>query len=485
MTACSTEPAAEDTAGAATALPQLPVTTASAEARADYLSGLEANDVGRLVEAHEHMLAAVAADPDFAMGHLGAAFTANSLEAFSSHLQMAVDHAAGASEAEQAMIASFQKGFARDYEGQLAEAQRLAQLAPDAPRAWLQVAAAQSALGRFEDERATAMKIVALDPTFVPAYARLGNSYLFSEPRDFSKAEEMMNEIVELEPNEPNAYDLLGDVHRAQGNLEAARADYTHAAELDPTSGSALQQRGHVNSFLGNYDEARADYQASMDLSDAETAANFAVYKALVSIHAGDPKAAIAELEQQVTDIAAMEVEGARSLKINALSNIWTIAVDQGMADVATSAFERMRELMMAQADEVGTEEFRRGQEATLAYFEGMMAAHAGQTELATSKADEYMSLVEADTDPNKNRPAHEVMGLAALMNKDYDEAVAQYEQTDPADIYARYHLGLAYEGAGNAEAAQAIFDDVAKHNFNFAGYALIRKDVLARASAS
>ena len=44
-------------------------------------------------------------------------------------------------------------------------------------------------------------------------------------------------------------------------------------------------------------------------------------------------------------------------------------------------------------------------------------------------------------------------------------------------------HLGLAHEGAGNAEAAQAIFQDVAGHNFNFAQYALIRKEAMEKAA--
>ena len=140
---------------------------------------------------------------------------------------------------------------------------------------------------------------------------------------------------------------------------------------------------------------------------------------------------------------------------------------------------------MAVQSDEVGTEEFRRGQEAQLVYYEGMLTARSGETELANEKAEEYMTLVAADTDPNKNRPAHEIMGLAALMDGDFEAAVGHYEQTDPANIYARYHFGLALEGAGEAEAAQAIFDDVAKYNFNFVGYAVIREDTLAKASVS
>ena len=81
---------------------------------------------------------------------------------------------------------------------------------------------------------------------------QLGNSYLFNEPRDFDRALESMETLVALLPDEPISHDLLGDVHRARGNLEGARDAYTRAAELDPENGLPMQQRGHVNSFLGN-----------------------------------------------------------------------------------------------------------------------------------------------------------------------------------------------------------------------------------------
>lgn len=463
---------------------KMPMTTDSEEAKASMMQGLEASDLGRFEDARSAFQEAVAADPEFAFGYLALATSANSYAEFVENLGRAAENAAGASEAEQAWIAVVQKNFADDFEGALAEAKRAADLVPDSPRAWQQVAFSHANLGDFAEERATAERIIEQHPGFLPAYAQLANSYMFNEPRDFAKAEGYVESVLALAPNEQNSHDLMGDVHRAQGNLEAALADYTRAAELAPADGSPLQQRGHVNSFLGNYDDARADYDAAMGLVPPQTAANFGMWRTLVSVYEGQPEAAIAEFEERLGGIDAMGLSDPYSPKIQYLNNIWAIATHNGMNDVAADAIARGRELRMARIEATGAEEDRSDQEAALAWQAGMLAATSGDAAGAAAKAEEYMALVADDADPRKNEPAHEILGRAALAGGDYEKAVEHYEQTDPADVYAKYHLGLACEGAGDTERAQAIYSDIANYNFSNVGYALIRADALAKASS-
>ncbi|MGB6364232.1 MAG: tetratricopeptide repeat protein, partial [Thermoanaerobaculia bacterium] len=485
LAACGQQPAAEQEAApemaaeATEVVMVVPMTTSSDVAREHFLDGLAASDMGRGEDAREHFQLAVEADPDFALAHWGMAINAPSLEGFTNNLQKANELAEGASDAEKLLIVSLQKGFENDLEGQLELSEQLVEMLPDSPRARLTLAFAQANLGRYEDQRATAMKAIELAPEFVPAYAQLGNSYVFNEPRDFTKAEEYMRKVVELAPDEQNSYDLLGDVYRAQGNLAEARDSYTRAAELDPTNGSPLQQRGHVNSFLGNWEEARADYDAAMDLSDPDTRAGFGTWRAYVSIYEGNPEAAVAELNDLAATVDQMDIPAPRSVKINALGDVAAIAAHTGMFDVAESALERRRTLAMEQAEEVGTEEFRRNQEAAVAYFDGMLAARKGEFGNAVAKAEEYMAIVEPNANPRKNESAHEVMALAALLQDDYEGAVEHYLQTDPSDVYAKYHLALAYKGAGEDEKAQELLKEVADYNFNAVGYALVREQAV------
>lgn len=459
----------------------LPVTTSSDDARNHFLQGMRAMDMGRFVAAHAHFLRAVEADTAFAHAYLNAANTAPSLDAFRSNLARAAAHEASATETERLLIEITQAGFANDLERQLQLATRLVELQPNSPRAWLALASVQQGRANHTAARTSAMKAAELSPRFAPAYVFLGNSYLFNEPRDLPKAEESMQQVVEAEPEEEQSHDLLGDALRAQGKLEEARAAYTRSAELDRTSGLALQQRGHVNSFLGDYAAARADYDSAMALGKANERPEYATYRAFVSVHEGSPPAAIQELNALVDAIDGMGIPEPTGLKVNALTNLVTIALHTGDFTAAEQAMERRAALMRQQADQVGTDEYRRAREANIAYYHGMLAAHTGDYARAAELADECARLVEPDANPRKMEPVHEMRGFTSLQQGSYPEAIAHFRQGNLDDPYTKYHLALAYEGAGNTTDAKRLFGELATYNFNDVTVALVRTEAMEK----
>ncbi len=92
------------------------------------------------------------------------------------------------------------------------------------------------------------------------------------------------------------------------------------------------------------------------------------------------------------------------------------------------------------------------------------------------------MTIVEPSTDPEKNEPAHALLGYTHLWQGNYDEAVTHFEQANPNNIYVNYHHALALEGAGRQEEAEQLFQKVANWNFNSASLALVRADAIAKA---
>ena len=466
---------------------KLPATTSSDSARTHYQQGWDAFDMFRLNDANMHFMQAIAADPPFAMAHLMAAMTANSTEEFAKHLGHAVDRATGASRGEQLMIEAIQKGFAGDQQGQLASLIELTQLHPDSPRALQFLATTQTNQNDIDGARATLARAIELDPHLATVHMQAGNNYLFQEPKDFATAESHFQMAVDLAPDEPNPHDLLGDVHRAQGKLQAAYDDYTKAAELAPEMGSPLQQRGHVNSFLGNYDEARADYTRSAELEDARGTnfgPGFLMYRAFVNLYEGDPDAAITELRELAAGIDATEMKGGSDLKINALTSAAQIATHYGNADVASELIGEVAELMRQQADVVGTEQFRHAQEANIAYLEGMLAARMGDTEAASAKAAEFREHVAGNTNPRKLERMHEIMGMRDFYQDEFATAAGHLAQGDVVNNeYIKYYLALSNQAAGNEEEADKLFDELAVWNFNDVAYAMTRGDILVRAS--
>ncbi len=97
-----------------------------------------------------------------------------STEEFNAALRGGQQGAARASEGER-MLLEFNKLFLdNNFNAQLEIAQQLTQKYPDSPRAWMQLAAAQAALNKFAEQRATLEKVIALAPDFSPGAVHPG-----------------------------------------------------------------------------------------------------------------------------------------------------------------------------------------------------------------------------------------------------------------------------------------------------------------------
>ncbi len=462
-----------------------PITTSSPAARNQYLEGQRELDLGRFIDANTHFKAAVAADPNFAFAYVNVANTANSLDEFKTNLALAEQHAAGASEAERLQIQMVRKGYDNDLQGQLALGQQLVQKYPDSPRAWLALAGAQIALNKNGDARASITKALAIAPKMYAAHATVGNDYIFGEPRDFTKALAHMQDAEALAPNESNAHLLVGDAYRAQRNLQKARDEYARGHELDPKSGVLLVKLGHADTFLGNYVAARADYDSGMAVGRANEKAAYAPFRAYVSVYAGDPAAAITELNDLVASVDGMGVPDPKANKVAALTNVVVIATHTKNRAAAEQALKQLEPLLMQQADEGGNPAFKRGQQAQIAYLEGWTAARRGDYTAAQKQADRINELLAPDANPRKLEPMHQLEGFIALYQSKYPDAAAHFRQGNLLDPYIKYQLAVATEGGGDAAQAKKLFREIADYNFNALGFALVRKDAQQKAGGT
>src|SRR6266567_795813 len=437
-----------------------PITTSSAEARAHFLEGLREFDLGRLIDANVHFKAAVAADPGFAFAYLNVANTANSLDEFKTNLALAEQNAAGASEAERLQIQMTRKGFDNDLAGH------------------------QGALNENADARESMAKALELSPKLYVAHVIMGNNYIFGEPRDFTKALGHMQAAEALAPDESNAHMFVGDAYRAQKNLEKAREEYLRGHVLEPRNAVLLVKAGHANTFLGDYAAARADYDSAMAVGRANEKAAYAPFRAYVSVYAGDPAAAIDELNRLVASVDGLGVPDPKTNKVAALTNVVVIATHTRNRAAAEQALKQLEPLLMQQADEAGNPAFKRGQQAQIAYLEGWTAARRGDYASAQKQADRITQLLAPDANPRKLEPMHQLVGFIALYQGKYTEAATHLRQGNLLDPYIKYQFAVATEGAGDAARAKKLFREIADYNFNALGFALVRKDAQQKAGA-
>jgi tetratricopeptide (TPR) repeat protein len=205
-------------------------------------------------------------------------------------------------------------------------------------------------------------------------------------------------------------------------------------------------------------------------------------FRAYVHVYEGNPAAAEAELEQMGASIDGMNIPNAVGSKIGVYTAQATIALHNRHLDVAQRAVDRLRELFRQQAEASRSDSFRRGNEANIAYWEGYLAARRGDFATTRAKAQEIMRLRAPDQDPRKNELAHELLGMADLLEGNHASAVNHFSQANPNDIYVAYHRGLALEGAGRSAEAKPFFKRVAGWNFNGPETALLKKDAARRA---
>lgn len=461
----------------------VPVTTASTEALELFLEGRQAMEIGRESEAHELFQQAVELDPGFSYAHLSLAFTAASAREFADHLGRARAHLEGKSDGERILVEITETYFDNDSEKRLGLARSLVEHYPEGPRAQLMLAGIQTDQNQDAAARESIERATLLDDSLLAAHYAAWRSYLFDEPTDFARAERAMWRCLELDPEEAKPYENLGDVYRAMGDLERAAEVYQRAVEKDPSLTVAHVKQGHVASFLGRFDEARAAYDAALEAARDQTRITYANYRAFTHLHAGDPRAALDELSGliELADTLGLSADKVLGAKIFTLTNQATIALHHGLEDDAENILETLAGAMRANSESVGDGDFTRLQEANILLWQSQLEARRGDAETALALAEEHRALLADDRNPRRFEGYHGLLGLIALLDGRNAEAVEHLEQSDLGRIYVKYHLALAAEGAGQTERARKLFREVAEWGFNSVGYALVRRDALAR----
>ncbi len=464
---------------------EIPI-SASDEAMELIEEGLYLSDVGRGVAAHDKFMAAIETDPSSVAAHLNRAVNALSFQEFQQALD-AADAAENGNDGERKRVEVLRSFLTNDTQQGVNSAEELVAMYPNSPRALVVLAGMQSGNNDNEAARANYEKALDLDPNFAAALFGIANNYLFTEPKDFAKAEEWAQKAINAYPTEAKGHEVMGDIKRAQNDLDAALASYNKVSELDPTLELGHHKRGHVNSFLGNIDDARTAYSQAIDIAPVETKANYAVFRAFTRIHEGDHDAAIQELVGIANglDEYGTPKGQAKGVRVFALNSAAQVALHSGKMRRAERLIERRNKIAMAIAEDVGTEDAERLQKVGCHQWDGLLAAYSGDADAAAAAAAEMETLVADDDNPRKMEGAHYVLGMAALESGDYAAAVGHLRQADYRNnMYVRYNLALAEEGAGNGEEAARMFDEIGRFNFNSVGFALVGRDAAARAAA-
>jgi tetratricopeptide (TPR) repeat protein len=448
---------------------KVPVTTSSEAARKEFLEGRDLAERLLIQDSIQHFDKALTLDSSFAIAELNRANVSPTAKEFFDHLKKAVSLSDKASNGERLLILGNEAGANTNAAKQKEYLEQLVAAYPNDERAHFNLGGYYFGQQEFPQAIEHYKKATALAPNYSPAYNILG--YAYRQNADYANAEQAFKKYIELIPKDPNPYDSYGELLLKMGRFDEAIAQYQKALAIDPNFINSYQGIAAALMYSGKPDEAAAELQKITDKARSDGERRTALFgMTVLNVDSGKMDKALEEVDKQyalgekTNDIPAMV--GDLQLKAN-------ILVETGKYDEAKSLYERALKM---------TEDSNLSQEikdnTRLFQHYNLARVALGKKDYATAKAEaaEFTKGTEAARNPAQIRQAHELTGMIALEEKDYDKAIAELQQANQQNPYDLYRLCQAYQGKGDGEKAK----DACKKAADFNGlpqlnYAFIR----------
>lgn len=437
---------------------KLPVTTSSEEARKEFLQGRDLAERLLLQDSIQYFDKALSLDPNFAYAELGRANSSPSAKEFFDHLKKAVSLADKASEGEKLLILATEAGANANVAKQKEYLDKLVAAYPNEERARFNLGGYYFGQQDYAKAIEQYKKATELNPTYTPVYNILG--YAYRQNGDYVNAEQSFKKYIELIPNDPNPYDSYAELLLKMGKYEDSIVQYRKALSIDSNFVNSHFAIAAALSYLGKPDEAAAELQKITDGARSDGERRLALFgQTVVAVDSGRMDKALEAIDKEyavaekINDVAAMSGD---------LQTKGAILVEMGKYAEAKAEFERI--LKMTEGSNLSPEI---KENTKLFNHYNLTTVAVGMKDYTTAKAEaeEFRKGAEASRNPQQVRQAHELVGLIALAEKDYDKAIAELQQASQQNPQNLYRLCQAYQGKGDAAKAKEMCAKAAGFN--------------------
>jgi tetratricopeptide (TPR) repeat protein len=444
-------------------------TTASDEARKEFLQGRDLAERLLIQDSIQHFDKAISLDPNFALAHLNRANVSPTAKEFFEHLKHAVSLSDKASDGERLLILGTEAGANGNAAKQKETLEKLVAAYPNDERARFTLGGYYFGQQDFDSAILHYKRATELAPKYSPAYNILG--YALRQKENYAEAEQSFKKYIELIPNDPNPYDSLAELFLKMGKFDDAIAQYRKALTIDPNFINSHLGIGAALMYQGKADEAAAEFNkiTSKARSDGERrTALFAL--TVLAVDSG-------KMDQALTEADKQYALGEKTADVPNLAGDWllrgNILLEAGKYDEAKQAFERTAKTTL---DSNLSQEIKDNARLFLHY--NLTRVALGKKDLATAKTEsqEFSKGAEASKNPAQLKQAHELSGLIALEEKNADQAIAELQQTNLQNPQNLYRLAQAYQVKGDAGRAKEFSTKAAAFNsLPQLSYAIVR----------
>jgi tetratricopeptide (TPR) repeat protein len=445
---------------------KIPVTTSSAEAKAEFLQGRDLVEKLLITDSIAHFQKAVSLDPNFAWAELSLANSAPTGREFFEHLHKAVALADKASNGEKLLILAAEAGANNNAVKQKEHLDALVAAYPNDERAHFNLGGYHFGQQDYPQAIEHYKKATELAPSYSTAYNLLGYAYRQSD--DYAGSEKAFQKYIELIPKDPNPYDSYAELLLKMGRFDDSIVQYRKALEINPNFLNAHQGIAMDLLYQGKAGPAEEELQSIATKARTDAERRTGLFALTVAYLDGGKTGKALEnvgkqyaLAEKTNNVPAMAFD--RQLKGN-------IYLEMGKPDQARAEFEGGVKLVEASNL---SQEIKDNARLVHHYNLARVALAKKDSATARSEADEFRKGALASKNPIQGKNAHELDGIAALAAKDYDKAIAELQQANQQNPQDLYRLCQAYQGKGEAEKAKEYCGKAANFNslpqFNYA----------------
>ena len=437
---------------------KIAITTASDDARKEYLAGRDLQEKLRITDSIAHFDKAISLDPNFALAELNRANVSPTAKEFFEHLNKAVTLSAKASDGERMLIQATEAGANANPTKQKEILEQLVAAYPNDERAHFNLGGYYFGQQDFTQAIGHYKKATELAPYYSTAWNILG--YAYRQNQAYADAENAFKKYIELIPNDPNPYDSYAELLLKMGRFDEAIVQYNKALSIEPNFVNSHFGIAAALAYQGKTSEAQAELHKMMSKARSDGERRTALFgQMVVAADSGNLDQALAEVEQQyalgqkTNDLPAMA--GDLQLKGN-------ILLEMGRLDDARKAYEQA---LKTTTDSNLSADNKAN--AALFHHYNLARVAIAKKDLATAKTetDTFRKGAEAAKNAFQVKQAHELLGRIALEEKNYDTAIAELGQANQQNPDVLYLLGESYQGKGDAAQAKASFTKAAKFN--------------------
>jgi len=447
---------------------KIPITTSSDEARQLYLKGRDLNEKLRGTDAHALFQKAVALDGNFALAYVGLANTAASPKEFFEATTHAATLAPKVTEGERHLILALEAGMKGNPAEVLSHYTTLVKMFPKDERAQTLLGITyfgrqdyQPAIEHFE-------QAIKINPSFTPPYNQLGYAYRAVERYD--DAEKTFKKYTELIPDDPNPYDSYAELLMKMGRFDESIKNYQKALSLDPNFVSSYIGIGNDYLYMGEPEKARAEFAKINEVArnNGERRTSH-LWTAASYVHEGKTDKAIQEIK---AGSALAEKENDAAGVSGDLNQIGDILREAGHLDDALANYKKA----VAVLDKADVPEtVKTAAQRNLLFEEARVAVLKNDIPGAKAKSAEYAKQVALKKRPFEIRQEHELAGMIAQAEKQYETAAAEFKQANQQDPRILYMTSQALASAQKKDEAAKYADRAEKFNGLSFNYAYVR----------